>query len=173
MTSHIIVRKYPTSRSEYCKRVARVREEQIARIFEELGFKVKKNFDSRSSPDLKLYFREGNRDKLISLVEITNENKGSFYCSKEVNGMAKKLSKYKRQNLLRILICSFESSLKEKSPLLNHYIIELGFQTLPKDYYEFYQKRGEIQFRKEESEAYPLTKEVIEREIHKIFRREP
>jgi hypothetical protein len=160
--------RYPEARSIYTKKVARTRELQLRRIFENNGFLVRTNPFSKSKCDLELYSKEDVHYKTrLVVIEVTNENLGSFYDSKWVKQKISLFRRFKKNpKMLKFLICSFRSSFKDIDKLeysSGCYAIELGFQVLPESYYNFWKKKNLVQYRRpDDSESYDLTKEKIE-----------
>lgn len=171
--------RYPESRSIYTLKVGRTRELQLRRIFENIGFLVRTNPLSRRKCDLELYSKEDIYFKRrIVVIEVTNENlssydstwtkrKGSFYSSKWIKQKISLFRRYRKEpKPLKLLICSFRGSFQDIDKLeceSGCYTIEIGFQVLPQNYYDFYKKKNLVQYRRpDDSESYDLTKEKIE-----------
>jgi hypothetical protein len=160
--------RYPESRAIYTVKVGRTRELQLRRIFENNGFLVRTNPVSNRKCDLELYSSKDIHHKTrIMIIEVTNENFGSFYESKWIKQKISLFRRYRKEpKPLKLLICSFRTSFKDIDKLeceSGCYAIELGFQVLPENYYNFWKKKNLVQYRRpDDLESYDLTKEKIE-----------
>lgn len=159
--------KYPTTRLEYCERVGHTRENQLANILRDLGFKVNV-YPKKQKCDISLY----NPKKKFAVIEVKNENFSSHYDKKEVDSILKRFRKEKK-DVHKILVSSFRKNFQkddlERMEKKGIKIIEIGFQVLPEDYYNFYKKKRQINWRKiDDIHTSEETKEIIETEFKKI-----
>jgi len=144
------------------KTVGKIRVENISRILNELGINVHINPVEKNYVDLIGWL--GNKLYLVS--EITNWRWGSYCDLKRKNSILKNLNLYdlyQRFNPKKWLIVSFSSAFRRwfsEFERCDIDIIEIGFQTLPIEFYKFYQEKDELFLQK------PLNgetkKEVLE-----------
>lgn len=160
--------KYPESRAIYTQKVGSTREIQLRRIFENNGFLVRRNPISNRKCDIELYDKSDvHHKRRLAIIEVTNENLGSFYDSKWIKQKISLFRRYRKEpKPLKFLICSFRSSFKDIDKLeygSGCYAIEIGFQVLPESYYNFFKKKNLVQNRRiDDSDSYDLTLEKIE-----------
>jgi len=163
----LIRRRYPIKKSEYARAVGRLLPHRIAQILEELGltenvgFEVRVNCSQANDVDLKIFYR-GN---VILVAEILNWSPRSRLSNKRKNSITKNLLKY---NCVRLLIYtvldghSIEYFTKKKICLL-----EIGYQLLPRSFYNFYKDKNQIEHREIDSKK---TKRNIKSKIAQFFR---
>jgi len=150
------MRKYPIKRYKYTQSVGRLLPHRISQIFEELGFKTWINSAQGNDIDLKVFF--GNNT--IVVAEILNWSIGSILSEKRKSNIIKNLSKYNCEKLLIYTI------LKDKNleDFNNNGIslLRIGYQLLPKKFYEFFLKIDQIESRRIDSKK---TKEDIRSKV--------
>lgn len=130
-----------------------------------MKMKVKTNPFPSPRIDIRLY----NPKRLFGLVEVTNEWIHSHYDSKRTWEKYKRFLKFKR--CLKLYICSFRSSIKDPSFLERQgvKIIEIGFQTLPLSYYNFFAKK-ENSYIQERKVDDPQSLKLTERAVWKAIK---
>jgi len=157
--------KYPVPRKEYCQKVGQTRVNQLAATLRDLGFKVN-TYPKKHKCDISIY----NPRTKCAVIEVKNENIESNYESKEVDSILDRFRKEKK-DIHKILVCSHKGSFsKEDLQRMKKEgikIIEIGFQVLPEDYYNFY-KGKKKQIKKDDIHSFEETKEIMETELKKI-----
>lgn len=169
----IQVLRYPKrykTRGEYCDKIGDFREEILEKIFTEKGYYVRRN----PTHGIDLVLKEKDIfGKTLHLIECSNERKGSFYDRNVVLSKLHLFNIHKR--VQKFWILSFKSSLVHKKgiteKILKKYgitVIELGFQTLPKKDYPFFEKRkvvNKFKMKPNTKETYKFTKTIIDKHI--------
>lgn len=138
--------RFPCEQNEYTKTVGWLLPTILGDIFTELGFGVNVNPQQANGVDLEVFLG----DNLILAIEVLNWSIGSRLTDKRRNNIIENLSEY---NCNKLLIHTI--------PLTNLYgvrengidILEIGYQILPKTYYDFFLTRGQVIRRKIECDS--------------------
>jgi hypothetical protein len=151
-------RRYPIERTRYTQAVGKLLPHRIGQIFREKGFTSWIAQGQENDVDLKVFDDEGN---LIIVAEILNWTKVSLLSEKRKNCIIRNLTAYNCNKVLIYTVFKNEYTLRD---LQNHGIslIKIGYQLLPKDFYNFYAKKNQTESRKIDSKE---TKENIKSKI--------
>ena len=147
---------FPCKERLYDKRAGAFLVTILRERFSELGFGVSVNPLEENGVDLKV-FREG---KLVLVAEVLNWNISSILTEKRERKITENLNEY---NCLRVLIHTVPL------PQLNEFsengilLLPIGYQVLPRHYFSFFKRRGQIERRK------PYSKKVIKDITRLIF----
>jgi hypothetical protein len=149
-------RRYPVKRTVYIQSIGRLLPHRISQIFEELGFETWINPKQGNDMDLKVFLGQ----KLIIVAEILNWSIGSKLSQKRKNCIIKNLSKYHCEKLLIYTILDKDSLEYFTNNGIS--LIEIGYQILPKTFYQFFSEINRTEFRKADSkETYTSIKRKI------------
>jgi hypothetical protein len=134
--------RYPVCRTVYCKVVGETREKEIKRVFEELGFNVINHSVNQNGPDIILVDKKRN---IVALFEVINENIGSILDKKRAISMRQNLKGVKYKGI----ICNHGNFTKEAKRILKNIpICLIGFQSLQKPFYDWFNERNNTYKRK-------------------------
>lgn len=149
-------KRYPVERTVYMQTTGRLLPRRISQILRMLGFSVWTNPSQGNDIDMKVW----HNDRLILAVEILNWSIGSNMSDKRLRKMISNLNKYNCRKLL------IYTTLDEKS--LSTFaqngidVLQIGYQLLPKSYYNFFSLKEQVKKRKIDSAS---TKEEITHRI--------
>jgi hypothetical protein len=118
---------YPVSKMEYCKKVGRVRVENIASILSRLGFSV--TYEPVENHDVDIWVFTKTRN-LILVIEVINWQITSCMSKKKTKSIRKNFNQY---DCMKLLVTSFKENLSDElcSEEIDFDVLELGFQTQP------------------------------------------
>jgi hypothetical protein len=138
-------RRYPIKRTRYTQSVGKLLPHRISQIFQELGFKTWINSGQGNDIDIKVFIG----DKLIIVAEILNWSVGSMLSEKRKNSIIDNLSKYDCIKLLIYTVLD-DNSLKDfrRNGIS---LIEIGYQLLPKKFFDFFSMTIRIKSRRVDS----------------------
>jgi hypothetical protein len=149
-------RRYPVKRTVYLQSVGKLLPHRISQIFKELGFETWINPKQGNDIDLKVLLGQ----KPIIVAEILNWSIGSKLSQKRKNCIIKNLSKYHCEKLLIYTILDKDSLEDFTNNGIS--LIEIGYQILPKTFYQFFSEINRTEFRKADSkETYTSIKRKI------------
>lgn len=129
--------RYPVERMKYNKIVGKTRVENIAQILTELRFKVIMKQPENHDVDVWVY----KYGKLVLVIEVLNWRNTDYMDEESRLSVVKNFRNPEYENVAKLLVYSFYSNIKNQMSLLENRSIdflELGFQTQPPDFYEFY-----------------------------------
>jgi hypothetical protein len=150
-------KRYPVRRKLYIKTVGELLEKIISQAFNELGFRTE-IAGSSNGVDIKVFDKE---DDLFLVAEILNWSPRSWLSHKRKNNIIHNLSKYDCARLL-IYTCMKDENLLQDLMAQRIQTLKIGFQILPKNYYNFYFKKNQVDLREADSEE---TREEIKMRI--------
>ena len=150
--------RYPVKRKAYTQSVGKLLPHRISQILQELGFKTWINRGQTNGVDLKVY---DNGNNLLWVAEILNWSIGSLLSEKRKNCIIENLLCH---NCKKVLIYTNFKNENILENLSNRGIslLKIGYQLLPKYFYDFFKAKDEIISRKIDSKE---TKEDIRRKI--------
>jgi len=134
--------RYPVRRREYCEAVGDVGQTMIKKVLEMLGCEVEMAKSIHSNGTDIIFSRDGKTGAL----EVFNEHGNSYISEKRASRMRRNLRGYKYKGV----ICN-EGKIhtsKTRKILKNVPMLRLGFQVLPRRFYSFFKKRGELSNRR-------------------------
>ena len=144
--------KYPVKRQVYMQTTGKLLPRRISQILRELGLKVWINPKQGNDIDLKVWYN----DELILVGEIQNWSIGSLLSERRRNKMISNLNEYGCRRVVIYTTLDQKSLTKFSENGID--VLEIGFQLLPKSYYDYFKARDQIQKRKIDSNS---TKEEI------------
>jgi len=149
---------YPVNSMLYKKIIGKTRVINLASIFQDLGFSVSFGPVEANDVDLLLY----KDDILVSVFEITNYRFLSYLSIGNLNRYFTNLRKY---DVVRILVISFIDNLEDNLNYVRRNedikIIEVGFQTIPDEYWYFFYIRNKLGDKKTVTESYEIVKDIL------------
>ena len=150
-------RRYPVKRTVYTRCVGRLLAHGIGQIIEELGLEVWFNTGQSNGVDLLIKSRD---PQLTVAVEILNWSKKSLLSHKRKANIINNLSEHSN----RLLIYTCLNNEEMLNDLASHNIdaLKIGYQLLPKAFYNFYLSKKQIELRKPDSRE---TKRDIKNKI--------
>ncbi len=164
--SKIDRRRFPVDKQVYLQSVGRLLPHRICQIMKELGFNESAGYMVWINPkqgngvDLKVWCK----DSLIIVGEILNWSIGSKLSDKRFRSIVGNLSKYECVKVLIYTVLDEEKV--EKFKRYGIHTLEIGFQLLPKSFYNFFKDKGEVKKRKIDSKH---SKETIKRKIEEFI----
>jgi len=151
-------KRYPIKRTSYTQSVGKLLPHRISQIFQELGFKTWINSGQTNGVDLKVY---DNGNNLLLVAEILNWSIGSLLSEKRKNCIIENLLCHNCKKVLIYTNFENEDTLENFSEY-GISLLKIGYQLLPKYFYDFFRAKDEIISRKIDSKE---TKEDIGRKI--------
>lgn len=155
-------RRFPVDKHIYFQTTGKLLPRRIGQILRELGFTVWINPNQGNDVDLKAWYD----NELILVAEILNWSIKSRLSKKRRKKMISNL----RQSPCNKVLIYTNLDRKHLPRFFFNGIccIKIGYQVLPKSYYEFFQNRGQITNRRMDSK---IVKQDIERKIKRYLRR--
>lgn len=140
--------RYPDKQHKYCQSVGRLLPSIIGLTLRDLGFRVWVNPDQSNGVDLKVCDKE---DNLVLVAEIINWSSYSEMSNNRKSFIVSNLSEY---SCRRVLIYTTLKNEEVLDDLSSHeiFLLKIGYQLLPKTYYHFYAKKGQVSHREIDSE---------------------
>jgi len=154
------LRKYPTNRTEYAKKVGKTRVDNICNALRSFGFEVKTYDIESDGVDIEVY----KNGRCILVIEVTNWRISSYLDSKRAKSIKNNLRNYPEQ--YKLVVFSFEENYKNKKDFFTDLKVDFlvfGFQTQPESYYAFFDKQGEATSMLPDNEE---TKNLVIKLIH-------
>lgn len=143
--------------------VGRLLPRRISQILRESGFKVWINPNQGNNIDIKVW---SNNSTLIIVGEILNWSIGSRLAEKRLNKMISNLNNFDCRKLL-VYTTLDQASVSEF--IQNGIdVVEIGYQLLPKFYYDFFSVKRQVERREIDSE---ITKKDIREKITSYLER--
>jgi hypothetical protein len=152
--------RFPVPRMEYSKVVGKLLPEIIAEILTEFDFRVKVNHQQANGVDLEAYLD----DELILVAEVLNWSIGSRLTNKRRDKIIRNLSEF---DCGRLLIHTVPLSNLDGIDENGICRVELGYQVLPKDYYDFFLARSQVIRRKIDSDS--TRREIKAKILHAVL----
>jgi len=143
----VLRRRYPIERTRYTQSIGKLLPHRISQILQELGLKTWINHGQTNGVDLKAYDSE---DHLILVAEILNWSPVCVLSHKRKNNITNNLSRYNCKKLL-IYTCFKNESFLEDLRSYRISLLKIGYQILPRHFYEFYLKRNQVESRRVDS----------------------
>ena len=159
----VLRRRYPIERTRYTQSIGKLLPHRISQILQELGLKTWINHGQTNGVDLKAYDSE---DHLVLVAEILNWSPVCVLSHKRKNNITNNLSRYNCKKLL-IYTCFKNESFLEDLRSYRISLLKIGYQILPRHFYEFYLKRNHVESRKVDSRR---TKQCIKSKIVEYLR---
>lgn len=160
-------KKYPTTRQEYTQHVGALQEEIVAEIVRDLieqisdsSWKLLPHEMNSNGSDIEIR----HRGKTIGKFEVMNEDLGSYINKARAEGIRKNLAGVRYKGLIHNHISTIR---KVKETLKNTPTYQLGFQTLPEEYFNFYLKENSVFKRKIDCRK---TRKLLKKKILAFFK---
>ncbi len=129
--------RFPCERMEYNKSVGWLLPTILGELFTELGFEVRVNHQQANGVDLEIFFG----DSLVLVVEVLNWSIGSRLTNRRRGCIIRNLNEFEcRRLLIHTIPLSNISSIRE----YGIDVLEIGYQVLPRIFYNFYQTRNQV-----------------------------
>ena len=136
------IEPYPAERTTYNKRIGGVRVDNIALVVrEEYGLTVRTYPVESNGVDLSVYDNNG---EVMTVMEVTNWRRSGFFNTGRRQNTLDNLTEYP---CARILVVSFMENLTNSPPEFvedleenDIGVLDLGFQTQPTDYYNWFMR---------------------------------
>lgn len=162
MSSKYDQRKYPVRRQVYMQTTGKLLPRRLSQILKELGFKIWINPKQGNNVDLKVWIN----DELILVGEILNWSIGSLLSERRLEKMISNLNEYECRKVVIYTVLDQKSLSNFIESAID--VLEIGFQLLPKFYYDFFRVKNQIEKRKIDSNS---TKEEIRNKIMNYLKR--
>jgi len=140
-------RRYPIEKYRYYQSVGKLLPHRIGQIFQELGFRSWIAKKQSNDVDLKVF---DDKDNLILVAEILNWCLYSELSEKRKNWIITNLSKYNCKKLLIYTVLKNENVL-DCLAVYKISLLKIGFQLLPKSFYDFFARKNQIESREIDS----------------------
>ena len=156
-------RRFPIDRHLCNKRVGSLLQHRIGQIVKELGFKTKVAKVEANDVDIEVYDEE---DNLILVGEILNWSPYSYLNNRRKNEIIRNLSRY---SCRRVLIHAALEGDHLLDDLCLHGIstLRIGYQILPKYFYDHYAEQDKIESRRIDSRE---TRNEMKAELARFFK---
>ena len=142
--------------------VGRLLPRRISQILRELGYNVWINPNQGNNIDLKVW----SNNNLIIVGEILNWSIGSKLAEKRLNKMISNLNNFDCRKLL--VYTTLDQASVSKFIQNDIDVLEIGYQLLPKFYYDFFSAKEQVERREIDSDA---TKQDIKEKIASYLER--
>ena len=152
--------RYPSGQQKYCTTVGRLLPQIVAQILNDLGFVVNNKEDQSNGVDLEVFDKE---NKQVFVAEIINWSCFSEMSNKRKSWIITNLSKYNCKRVFIYTVLKNERTLADFSTL-GISLLKIGYQVLPKSYYEHFAGKGQLVLRRFDSEE---TRKDVESKIAK------
>lgn len=133
---------YPVERIKYCKTVGRTRVENIAEILRSFdGFDVIVKEPEAHDVDVWV-FKQTN---LVLVIEVINWKQSAYMDFKRTIAIRENLTDPSYNGLNKLLVFSFWENIRNQMDFLDNLnidFVEIGFQTQPIPYYNFFLDQG-------------------------------
>jgi hypothetical protein len=139
-------RKYPVKRRSYCESVGDAGQRTVKEALKMLGCQVTMAKSVHANNVDIIFYRDGK----IGALEVFNEDANRSYIStKRASGMRRNLRGFKYKGV----VCNegLTKSSETRRIIKNIPFLKLGFQILPRRFYDFFNKRRELFHRKIDS----------------------
>lgn len=140
-------RRYPIEKYRYYQSVGKFLPHRIGQIFQELGFVSWIAEGQSNDVDLKVF---DDKDTLILVAEILNWCPYSGLSERRKNWIITNLSKYNCKKILIYTVLKNEDIL-DYFAVSGISLLKIGFQLLPKSFYDFFVRKNQIEFREIDS----------------------
>jgi len=150
--------RYPDEQYDYCQNVGRLLPQIIARILGDLGFRIWVNKEQNNGVDLKVFDEE---DNLVFVAEIINWSRFSIMPEGRRSWIISNLSKFDCRRVF-IYTTFFNENILDDFCSKGISLLKIGYQVLPEEYYQHYERKGETLSRRTDSEE---TKQDISSKI--------
>jgi hypothetical protein len=155
-------RRFPVEDHIYFQTTGKLLPRRISQILQELGYKVWINPKQGNDVDLKVWYD----NELILVAEILNWSIKSRLSKKRRKKMISNLRQYHCDKVL--IYTNLNRKHLPRFSFNGICYIKIGYQVLPKSYYEFFQNREQITNRRIDSK---IVKQDIECKIKEYLRR--
>jgi len=143
--------KYPVKEDKYRKSVGRLLPHRICQILKELGYETWMNPNQGNGVDIKVW----HNGRLVLVAEVLNWSVGSYLSEKRSRNIKNNLNQY---NCPKVLIHTTLSNHEvQKFADTDIIVFKIGYQLLPKYFYNFFRERNQIQQRKCDSRESRLN----------------
>lgn len=139
-------RRFPCEQLEYTKTVGNLLPKILGETFTELGFGVKVNHQQANGVDMEVFLGH-NR---ILVAEVLNWSIASRLTYKRKNCIIRNLNEF---NCNKMLIHTVSLSNLEGLEESGIYLLEIGYQILPKTYYNFFLTKNQVEKRSVDSKS--------------------
>ena len=139
--------RFPCDKRKYTRVVGEILPKLLEEIFTELGCEPKRYHLQATGVDMKIFLD----NKLAIVVEVLNWSIGSRLTDWRKSCIIRNLNKY--NNCKRLLIHTVPLDSVAGLEANQICTIEIGYQVLPKEFYQFFLKKGQIERRKFISES--------------------
>jgi len=140
-----MIKKYPVKKSVYIQSVGRLLPHRIGQILKELGYETWINPRQGNDLDLKVWYR----GTLIFVAEVINWSIGSNLSDERFRSMINNLSNYSCDKVLIYTVLKGNKVHEFKKNGIK--TLEIGYQLLPRYFYNFFKKKRQITKRRIDS----------------------
>jgi hypothetical protein len=158
----VLLIRYPVERITYSKRVGATRVRNIETILRDLDFGVSPTFVEAYGPDVLVY-----RESLVIVVEVLNWKRNSWMDEKRALSIRNNFLHY---DCLRLLVSSFRNNYVHRIEFFEDVdvdYLDIGFQTQPISYYEFFNTQGlSDDMRPNNEETRSIVRMKLEEYLH-------
>jgi hypothetical protein len=141
-------KRYPVdSKRKYLQSLGKLLPHRIGQIFQELGFRSWIAKGQSNDVDLKVF---DDKDNLILVAEILNWSSHSRMSEIRRNWIINNLSRYNCHRLLIYTVFENEKILDDFDDY-GFSLLKIGFQLLPKSFYNFFVRKNQVENRKRDS----------------------
>jgi len=131
---------------EYTKEVGKALPKILGEVLTELGFRVEVNHQQANGVDLEIFLG----DNLVLVAEVVNWSIRSRLTDKRKNCYIRNLSKH---NCSKVFIYTVPLSNLNGFTENGIHLLELGYQILPENYYNYFLELGQVTRRKIDSDS--------------------
>lgn len=149
--------RYPVKRQVYINTTGTLLQVILRRIFSELGFETKTNSVNANDVDIRVF-----KDGHFHIVgEILNWSQHSYMSNARKQAIVDNLIGYPCNRVL-IYTCMQCEDLIDDLGDSNIESVKIGYQVLPRAYYDFYAMKNQIEHRRSDSKE---TRQIIKSKI--------
>lgn len=137
--------RFPVKKTTYLQSVGRLLPHRVGQILKELGYETWINSGQGNDLDLKVWYR----GTLVLVAEVINWSIGSNLSEDRFRSMIKNLSNYSCDKVLIYTV--LEKNKVHEFRRNGIKTLEIGYQLLPRCFYNFFKQKGQIKKRRMDS----------------------
>ena len=137
--------KYPVPKTKYLQSVGRLLPHRICQILKELNYEAEMSTKQSNGTDLKVWY-DG---KLVLVAEVLNWSVGSYLSEKRSKNIKDNLNQYSCPKVL--IHTTLSNHEVQKFADTDIIVFKIGYQLLPKYFYNFFREKNQVQQRRYDS----------------------
>lgn len=152
--------KYPVPKTKYLQSIGKLLPHRICQILKELGYKTWMNPNQGNGVDIKVWHNR----RLVLVAEVLNWSVGSYLSEKRSRNIKNNLNQYSCPKVL--IHTTLSNHEVEKFADIDIIVFKIGYQLLPKYFYNFFREKNQVQQRRYDSKE---TREDLKMKIQTLM----